>query len=132
MALLRRLEKRVLVALPDAAGRQEMIEKHLSSRCDPSLDFQDIARRTEGFSGSDLKLLSKEIAMKPVRRLMRRLEELEGAGQAIPLSQGAIQAEIDADPVGMQDVDEALSATRPSAQKYTEKYERWQRDYGAV
>jgi katanin p60 ATPase-containing subunit A1 len=32
MALLRRLEKRVLVTLPDAAAREAMLRKHLAGR----------------------------------------------------------------------------------------------------
>lgn len=77
MALLRRLEKRVMVPLPDAPARHEMLRKLLEERCDQSIDLKGLAQRTEGFSGSDIKLLSKEVAMKPVRRLMRRLEALE-------------------------------------------------------
>lgn len=36
-----------------------------------------LARLTEGYSGSDIVLVCKEAAMRPVRRLMTRLEAME-------------------------------------------------------
>ena len=82
IALLRRLEKRVLVPLPDGPARQIMVEKLLGDKLDGGqgaprqagaspvkgrdVDFAMMAERTEGFSGSDIKQLCKEMAMKPV------------------------------------------------------------------
>jgi len=189
MALLRRLEKRVLVTLPDETARQVMLEKLLlgaSSSNNSSegplppptesgasaaagvpppsspaasmrgggagvvegrsaeamskaphpvsveVDLAHVAKCTEGFSGSDIRLLCKEVAMKPVRRMMSQLEQLEAKNQGRAASAEDIARERAKDPITAKDMEEALRATRPSAQKYSEKYDEWQRDFGAV
>lgn len=77
MALLRRLEKRILVPLPEPAAREAMVRAHLppgpegsGKRASDEIDFQKISVDLEGYSGSDIKLVCKEAAMKPLRRIM--------------------------------------------------------------
>ena len=41
------------------------------------VDFAHFATMLEGYSGSDIKLVCKEAAMKPLRRLMAEIECLE-------------------------------------------------------
>lgn len=77
IAVLRRLEKRVLVTLPSAGAREAMFRKHLEERCQAGVDFEAIAQQTEGYSGADIELLSRESAMMPVRRLMQRMEDID-------------------------------------------------------
>ena len=73
-ALLRRLEKRILVPLPAAAGRQQMVERLLvEGERAQGLDYAAIALKTAGYSGADIVSLCKESAMRPVRRLMKQL-----------------------------------------------------------
>ena len=67
MAMLRRLEKRIMVPLPEAEGRQAMLESLLGDRVALGVDLADVAARTEGFSGADMYLLAKEAAMRPLR-----------------------------------------------------------------
>jgi len=38
------------------------------------VDYDDVAAKTERFSGSDMHLLCKESAMGPLRRLMHKLD----------------------------------------------------------
>lgn len=40
-----------------------------------ALPYDFLVEKTEGFSGSDIRLLCKEAAMQPLRRLMSVLEE---------------------------------------------------------
>ncbi|XP_059627426.1 uncharacterized protein LOC132270255 [Cornus florida] len=61
-AMLRRLEKRFLVPLPEPEARRVM-----------ALLF--LVERTEGYSGSDIQLVCNEAAMQPLRRVMALLEE---------------------------------------------------------
>ena len=77
IAVLRRLEKRVLVPLPSEGAREAMFQKHLGERSSADMDFAEVARRTEGYSGADIELVSRESAMMPVRRLMQRMEEID-------------------------------------------------------
>jgi hypothetical protein len=39
-----RLEKRVLVGLPEAAARELMFSKHLSERCVPDMDYAMVSQ----------------------------------------------------------------------------------------
>lgn len=41
------------------------------------LPYDLLVDKTEGYSGSDIRLLCKEAAMQPVRRLMTHLEDME-------------------------------------------------------
>ncbi len=77
-AMLRRLEKRILVPLPNAKARRIMIEKNLpdGERAN-GLDYKKLAERTADYSGSDIVLMCKEAAMRPMRKLMKRLEKME-------------------------------------------------------
>ena len=83
VALLRRLEKRILVPLPGPEAREAMVRHHLppgpahphgvqagGGRCSQEVDFQAVAHALDGYSGSDIRLVCKEAAMKPLRRLM--------------------------------------------------------------
>ena len=42
IALLRRLEKRVMVSLPEAEAREAMIRKHLTGRVVPDIDYAEV------------------------------------------------------------------------------------------
>ena len=41
----------------------------------PEVDVDAVATRAEGYSGSDIALLCKECAIRPLRRLMSRLDD---------------------------------------------------------
>lgn len=156
-AVLRRLEKRVMVPLPGLEAREAMIRKHLTDRCAPDIDFTDFAARTEGYSGADMELLCREAAMKPVRRLMQRLQDLppsepvpppgRGGGRGRALAGGGNQqssagggCSADAaaqmlrdDPVSLEDFVQAYSTTKSSSEKAVmAKYEQWQEEFGSV
>lgn len=84
MALLRRLEKRVLVIdkqilvdLPCEQARQAMVRMHLPPERADNLDYADIGKKLNGYSGSDIKLVCKEAAMKPLRKLLTKLEQID-------------------------------------------------------
>lgn len=70
-ALLRagRFDRQVLVALPDQAGRTEILKVHMRKiTVDPQLDASKIAALTPGFSGADLANLVNEAALVATRR----------------------------------------------------------------
>jgi hypothetical protein len=89
VALLRRLEKRVLVPLPVAEAREAMLRKHLSPRAASDIDYPQLAGRLEGYSGADLELVCREAAMRPVRRIVEKLRAI-GATEALPGAGGGI------------------------------------------
>ena len=132
LALLRRLEKRILVPLPEKEARREIVQKRLEEggrakglgqahgvACSRSLherdgvtltsavcvraDYEWVAQATERFSGSDLVSVCKESAMRPVRRLMKRL--MRRGEEANPTKDAAL----DLEPISLADVKAALA-----------------------
>jgi len=73
-ALLRRLEKRIYIPLPDRAAREELLRLNLSSvETEASADLGVLADRTAGYSGADLHVVCREASMAPMRRLTAKL-----------------------------------------------------------
>lgn len=70
-----RMEK-ILVPLPDPEARRGMFEALLPSAPDGhQVPYDVLVEKTEGYSGSDIRLVCKEAAMQPLRRLMSVLEQ---------------------------------------------------------
>ncbi|KAK1762005.1 P-loop containing nucleoside triphosphate hydrolase [Phialemonium atrogriseum] len=71
--VLRRLGRRILINIPDAAGREQILKIHLvGETMDPSLDLAEIAKSTQDYTGSDLRDLVWEAAIEAVREMHRR------------------------------------------------------------
>lgn len=68
-ALLRRLEKRIYVSLPDLAARTHMFTRLLQDRGLSNEQLSYMGQQTEGYSGSDIASLCKEVAMRSVQLL---------------------------------------------------------------
>merc|ERR1712048_81572 len=81
-AMLRRLEKRILVNLPTADAREAMFRTHMPEGFADGLDYAKLAGLTQDWSGSDIRLLCKEAAMNPLRRLMTEVESCEKKAEA--------------------------------------------------
>ncbi|KAJ1494055.1 P-loop containing nucleoside triphosphate hydrolase protein [Baffinella frigidus] len=70
-AILRRMPRPFLIDLPDAKQRADIVRKVLSKEhVDPGFDYQDVAKQTQGYSGSDLKELCRASLMQPLRDLL--------------------------------------------------------------
>ena len=133
MALLRRLEKRVLVPLPDAAARRNMLHTWLQGRAAPdaALDAYADDGATAGYSGSDLHLLCKEAAMRPVRRLVAQLEDMEGKNGGAAVPDDRVDDLLDEHRVTDADFKAALRCTNPSAKLFADKYRDWNANFGS-
>lgn len=69
-ALLRpgRFDRQITISRPDVKGRQEILKVHArNKRIDSSVTFEEIARRTPGFTGADLENLLNEAALLAAR-----------------------------------------------------------------
>jgi katanin p60 ATPase-containing subunit A1 len=123
-AMLRRLEKRILVPLPESEARQAMFEEFLpSSPYTMEVPYDILVENTEGYSGSDIRLVCKEAAMQPLRRIM---SALEGAQELVPEDDLP-----EVGPVTAEDIELALRNTRPSAHLHAHRYEKFNQDYGS-
>ncbi|KAM9841700.1 katanin p60 ATPase-containing subunit A-like 2 [Aulostomus maculatus] len=130
-AMLRRLEKRILVSLPSSPARQVMISHWLPPLSSPGgvelqteLDYQLLAKEMEGYSGSDIRLVCKEAAMRPVRKIFHALESHQDGDTDMP----SIQLET----VATVDFLEVIAHTKPSARNLTERYTAWEREFKSV
>ena len=128
-AMRRRLEKRIYVPLPNETGRNDLMRLCLND-LENVLDvngIQDVVSKTKGFSGSDMKLLCREAAMAPMRKML---------GKATPMEivqlrrEGKLNAP---PPVSHEDFVDALTRTRSSVQEkgQMERYEKWNEQFGS-
>eukprot|EP00802_Teleaulax_amphioxeia_P007214 Tamp_07220.p2 GENE.Tamp_07220~~Tamp_07220.p2 ORF type:complete len:201 (-),score=32.95 Tamp_07220:1011-1613(-) len=63
-AMRRRLEKRIYIPLPDQAARPALFEINLSGiDMSPQVDLQELAKRTDGYSGADITNICRDAAM---------------------------------------------------------------------
>ncbi|KAK1381929.1 MIT domain-containing protein [Heracleum sosnowskyi] len=69
-AIRRRFDKRIYIPLPDLKARQHMFKVHLGDTPHnlTERDFEQLARKTEGFSGSDISVCVNEVLFEPVRK----------------------------------------------------------------
>ncbi|TVU35870.1 hypothetical protein EJB05_17777 [Eragrostis curvula] len=74
-AIIRRFEHRIMVGLPTLESRELILKKLLSKEKVENIDFKELARLTEGYSGSDLKNLCVTAAYRPVRELLQKEKE---------------------------------------------------------
>eukprot|EP01135_Chromosphaera_perkinsii_P003389 Nk52_evm13s242 gene=Nk52_evmTU13s242 len=132
-AMLRRLEKRILVNLPCYEARLDMIKKLLpptlftdATQIECIIDYDLIAEKTEGYSGSDIHLVCKEAAMHSLRKIFRILEEREETEEK--QQQSFLPGRVKFDPICTEDVLESLSRTKPSG-KMSDKYKAWQKEF---
>lgn len=88
-----------------------------------SLPYDILVERSEGYSGSDIRLLCKEAAMQPLRRLMAVLEDNQ---EVVPEDELP-----NVGPVTSNDIETALRNTRPSAHLHAHRYEKFNTDYGS-
>ncbi|XP_018416515.1 PREDICTED: katanin p60 ATPase-containing subunit A-like 2 [Nanorana parkeri] len=130
-AMLRRLEKRILVDLPSKEAREVMIRHWLPPVSNSGgvelrteLQYSTLGEETDGYSGSDIKLVCKEAAMRPVRKIFDALEKHQPGNKDMPV--------IRLDTVNTSDFQEVLAHTKPSAKSLAGKYSAWQKEFESV
>ncbi|KAG0336745.1 hypothetical protein BG000_006219 [Podila horticola] len=85
-AVLRRLPRRILVDLPSEQARERILNVYLGQETlEPGVDVQALAKKTEFFSGSDLKNLCVAAALAAVR------EDIENEVKALHASNGSAE-----------------------------------------
>ena len=121
-ALLRRLEKRIMVSLPDKKGREALLKIFIPQNMNKGIDYIKNAEVLEGYSGSDIKLLCKEALMTRTRKAINIIEN-DNKGRIYNINEF---------PVTKQDFEESLEKVKPAFTYKTERYEKWMKDYGST
>lgn len=119
-AARRRFVKRLYVPLPEFAARREMLMSLLAdtNHVITESHLDEIARRTHGFSGADMKTLCQEAVMGPVR--------------SIPLMDMHNFAAENVRPVNFQDFHDSLKVVRASVSPNDlDQYVKWNNTYGS-
>jgi len=71
-ALRSRFEKKIHVPLPGRDARAKIFEIHMEDvEVSPSIEYEELADLTEGYSGRDISVVCREAAMEPIRDLQR-------------------------------------------------------------
>ncbi len=111
---IRRFQKRIYVGLPDFNARKRLLEMLLSKLpAGTDVDIDELARKLEGYSGSDIKDLVQDAYMRVVR------EYFERGGSLRPLT--------------MEDFEEALKRRKPSVdERMLRAYQEWTEKFKAV
>jgi katanin p60 ATPase-containing subunit A1 len=127
-----------MIDLPTTAARKKMIQYHLDKH-EHNLkdeDFERIAKLTENYSGADIKLLCKEAAMRPVRVILKKLEEANNLN--ISNQRNLLSPEINIEklmqlnPITSNHVECSLDCTRVSANiAIFERYRCWEKLHGS-
>ena len=102
-----RFDREMEIGIPDDLGRFEILSIHTRGMpIDEKVDLEQISKTTHGFVGADLKALSKEAAMRSLRRI---LPEIDLDEEKIP---SEILQKIQ---ITKEDFEGALKEVRPSA-----------------
>lgn len=102
-----RLDREIEIGIPDDDGRFEILSIHTRGMpIDEKVDLKRISKTTHGFVGADLEVLSKEAAMRSLRRI---LPEIDLDQEKVPPS---LLQKIQ---ITGEDFREALKEVRPSA-----------------
>jgi len=117
---IRRFQKRVFVPLPNPQARLEMfkiLSKNLKLASD--IDFEELARLTDGYSGSDIRDIFQSGQLKVVREFFELGDPADKQSSARQIT--------------MQDFRTILSERRPSvSQEMLKYYDRWFETFKAL
>ncbi|CAI5442535.1 unnamed protein product [Caenorhabditis angaria] len=125
-ALIRRLEKRLFVPLPNEACRKQLIESSIQGINVDMNDFNvdEYARRTEGYSGADITSFCRAAAY----NVLRRLDTSKFRTSIGGLNLDVLRAE----PVRKIDFETALKQVSPTVNmEMLQKCEEWCDTFGS-
>lgn len=116
-AIRRRFEKRIYLGLPEFEARREIFKIHTRGvELSDDVDFDELAKLTEGFSGADIAILCREALMAPIR-------ELDEAGM---LTRNDIKVR----PVTREDFLKALKTVKPSVSpSEITRFKEWAKEF---
>ena len=142
-AIRRRFERRIYISLPEYVARLGMLKKGLKENKHTlsEEDFDEFAKRTENFSGSDIAILVRDAVYEPVRRLQTAKKFKMVNGKHVPCREGEDgepgnwmdfpNEKVDIGEISRQDFESALKRTKPSVdQNQLKEYEEFTKTFG--
>jgi transitional endoplasmic reticulum ATPase len=128
-----RFDKLVYVSLPDQKERLEIF-RGLKGRMvweeEEGGREEEVAERTEGFSGADMANLVRRAALHALARQQQQSSSSSG-GMALPLPPSLPLPPLSPPAIGWKDVEQALLSCRPTTSKESlEKFRAFDRVHG--
>ncbi|MFI5421886.1 MAG: AAA family ATPase, partial [Nitrososphaerales archaeon] len=117
---LRRFQKRIYVPLPDIRARTQMLGQYTAPlRMDSDLRMEDLARLTEGYSGSDVRDICQGVQLRVVGELFD--------------AAGAEDKDVQPRAIDLDDFREVLRLRKPSVSpEMLKAYENWAENFKAL
>lgn len=117
---LRRFQKRIYVPLPDIRARTQMLKQYTAPlKMDVMLKLDDLAKITDGYSGSDMRDICQSVQL----RVVSELFDLAGAENK----------DVQPRPISIDDFKEILRSRRPSvSQEMLHAYANWAENFKAL
>ena len=116
-ALLRpgRFDRQVLVPAPDIKARLEVFRIHTKSMPLKGVDIENLARRTEGYSGADIEALCREAGINAIREIMAKTPKQAKGKESKEKSREAAKPDAKIEyAVTKRHFDEAMKQVKPS------------------
>ncbi|MDD1769769.1 MAG: CDC48 family AAA ATPase [Methanomassiliicoccales archaeon] len=121
-ALLRpgRFDRLVRIGPPDLEARKQILKVHTKERpLAADVDLDELARRTDGFTGADITAVVNEATMLAIRKLVAKHAEIK-------------PELLKKERIGMDSFEEALKRAKPVARTELGKYEKIVKDFEYV
>jgi SpoVK/Ycf46/Vps4 family AAA+-type ATPase len=117
---LRRFQKRIYVPLPDIRARTQMLKQYTAPlKIDLDLKLDDLAKMTEGYSGSDMRDICQSVQLRVVSELFEQA--------------GAENTEVQPRPISVNDFKEVLRSRKPSVSvEMLKAYANWAENFKAL
>ncbi len=114
---IRRFQKRIYIPPPDYEARLKLFKMYTSKlKLADDVDLDELAKKTEGYSASDIRDIVMEAHLRTVRELF---EKRNGVGEPRPIT--------------MDDFIEVLKKRKPSiTREMIEAYQQWYEKFKAI
>ncbi|KAH6758327.1 hypothetical protein C2S51_018562 [Perilla frutescens var. frutescens] len=124
-AVIRRMPRRIYVGLPDVENRSKILKVLLTKEnLESGFSYEELAKATEDYSGSDLKNLCVAAAYRPIEELLEQESKTE-ASDGVPAP--ALR------PLNLNDFIHSKSKVRPSVSRNAcsiMRLREWNKQYG--
>jgi SpoVK/Ycf46/Vps4 family AAA+-type ATPase len=117
---LRRFQKRIYVPLPDLRARTQMLRQYTAPlKMDPELKLDDLAKMTDGYSGSDMRDICQAVQLRVVAELFDQ--------------PGAESHDAQPRAIDLNDFKEVLRSRKPSvSNEMLRAYANWAENFKAL
>ena len=117
-----RFDREIKLSIPTEGGREQILRSLACKlRIGQDVDWKELARKTPGYVGADLKALTREAAAVAINRIFttrsNNAMEITETNSAAPATSAFTSEELDGFSIEVKDFIEALTRVQPSAKR---------------